>query len=78
MILVQSATEDSDRAWLITAVENVNPHGFPQTRTEALKSKSVAGPMEKWMDQYCSDPKQWRFTGILLSRYELPSCVFPG
>jgi len=71
---VASLAENSNRAWLIMAFENANPHGFPQDRNEATLHGGAGGSIEVWMDESCRRLDQWRFTGIRLTLYDLATC----
>lgn len=71
---VASIAGDFDRAWLLMAFENTNPHGFPQNRTKAVLDHEATDSMEAWMDDNCSRLNQWIYTGIRLTLYDVSHC----
>jgi len=62
---------ERDGAWLISSVENTDPHGFPHRRQAALERLEDQDPIVLWMDAHYSVVKRRSFTGIDLRLYDL-------
>ena len=60
-----------DRAWLVTSVDNINPHGFPEARNDALARAHESDAIKGWLDAHYTMLSEVRFTGIRLTLYDL-------
>jgi len=60
-----------DGVWLISSVENTDPHGFPQRRQSALERLDEKEPIVGWLNAHYVLAEQRSFTGIDLRSYDL-------
>jgi mannosyltransferase len=65
-----------DRAWLISAFENTNAHGWPLERNAALSQAGEQDAIKKWLDAHYDRLQEVVLTGICLTLYDLSNA--PG
>ena len=70
-VRMQRIAQDASRAWLISGVENMNAHGFPQQRNADLLRIASVDPIKGWLDERYEVLEERRFPGIVLSLYSL-------
>lgn len=63
--------ESVDRVWILTAVENTNPHTFPQERNLKLTQLNQEDPFLLWFTQNHTRLQIYQTSGIQLTQFEL-------
>lgn len=57
--------------WVLTAVENINPHGFPQERNRALQSLESHDPFYAWFKSQYPIRTVIQTTGVQITRFDV-------
>jgi hypothetical protein len=70
-VRMAAIAQDWDRAWLVTSVDNTNPHGFPYQRNDGLARAHETDAIKGWLDARYRVVADVRFTGIWLTLYDL-------
>ncbi len=63
-----------DRVWLMTVIENGDPHGFPEYRNAAVRDTQATGLVDSWLEEDCYRLDQRIFSGLRLTLYDLKGC----
>jgi uncharacterized membrane protein len=69
---MDSIAQEWERAWLISSVDNTNPHSFPHDRNAALIRIDEEDEIKAWLDARYVQLEETFFTGVLLTLYDLP------
>ena len=67
--------QDWRRAWLISSVDNTNPHGFPHQRNAALTRVGEEDAIKVWLDAHYVQLGEMSFTGVWITLYDLSQTV---
>ncbi len=62
----------ADRIWAITAIANINPHGFPQSRNKLIDNVESESAVRLLLDKHFEPVEAWTSTGIHLVLYDVP------
>jgi hypothetical protein len=68
---MEAISREWDRAWLISSVENTNPHGFPGTRNATLTEIGQSDPIKSWLDARYVRLEERAFVGVWMTLYDL-------
>ena len=60
-----------EHAWLISSLDNTNPHGFAHERNRALANVGDVDVLKGWMDAHYTELGEASFTGVRLTLYDL-------
>ncbi len=55
--------------WVITSLDNTDPHGFPAGRNRKLAEGATFDPLKEWLDARYRVDERLRFPGIVLTCY---------
>ncbi|MEJ2746898.1 MAG: glycosyltransferase family 39 protein [Anaerolineae bacterium] len=61
------------RIWLLSGVNNGNPHGFPQERNQVVANAAAINRYRQWLDGRFPLLSEWQTTGVYLTLYAYQS-----
>ncbi len=70
-LMMESLAQQWQRVWFISAVNNVNAHGFPQERNRKVAEIGRYNNYKSWLDAYYPLVEEWYYPGVHLGLYDL-------